>query len=50
MVIGYFDVIRVAIDKTETDSPLFIDGYGMLSLSGAVKRMQSIAGGHPEVV
>jgi len=29
MVIGYFDVIRVAIDKTETDSPLFIDGLGV---------------------
>jgi hypothetical protein len=43
MVVADFNVIRVAIFKTKTDSPLIINGDRMLPFSITFQRVQPIA-------
>jgi hypothetical protein len=50
MIIGYFDVICIAVLKTKTDPPLIIDRNGVLPFSIVFQRMQSIAGWHLQVL
>lgn len=46
MIITDFDVVRIAIDKSEADAPLVVDGDGMLSLPVGFQCVQAIAGRH----
>ena len=43
MIVGYFDVIGVAVDEPEAHAPLVVDRYGVLALSGAFEAMQPVA-------
>ncbi len=45
MVVCDFDLVRIALLPTETDSVLFIDPNAMLTLPVAPESLQSIPGG-----
>ena len=49
MVIGNFDVKRVGVNPTETDSPLIVDANAVLTLSIAAQRFEPVAGYGPQV-
>ena len=49
MVIGYFNIVGIAIDETETDSPLVIDWNGMLPFSAAFKSVQPVTRWYAQV-
>jgi len=50
MVIGYLKIVGIAFDETETNSPLVIYRYGILSFSIASKRMEPVAGRHQKII
>jgi hypothetical protein len=43
VIVADFDVIGIAVDESKTDSPLVIDGNGVLPDSVVLKGMQPIA-------
>lgn len=49
MVVAELDVVRLAIDETETDAPLGIDRNGMLPNAVPLERMKPIARRHTQV-
>jgi hypothetical protein len=49
MIVGYLNVIGIAIDEAEADAPLIINGYGVLAFSRSSQGMKTIAGRHPEI-
>lgn len=49
MVVAELDVVRLAIDETETDAPLGIDRNGMLPNAVPLERMEPIARRHTQV-
>lgn len=42
MVIGYFDIICIAINESETYAPLIVNRYCMLSISIVLQRMKAV--------
>jgi len=49
VVVTDFHIVGFAIDKSEADTPLIVDGYRMLTISISAKRVQPITWRHPEV-
>jgi hypothetical protein len=49
VVVAELDVVRIAVDETEADAPLVIDGYGVLAIAITPECMESIAGRHTQV-
>jgi hypothetical protein len=49
VIIGYLNVIGIAIDKAEANAPLIIYGYNVLAFSRSSQGMQKIAGRYPEI-
>jgi len=43
MIISYFNIMRIAILEKKTDSPLIVDGNGVLSLPFSLQGMKVIA-------
>jgi len=50
MVIGYFDIIGIAIAKSEADAPLIVNGNGVLSMAIIFQLVQPVARRHLQVV
>ena len=50
MVIAELDVVRLTLNKAETDPPLIVDGDRVLAFSVPFQCMESIAGRHSKVV
>ena len=50
MIIRDLDVVSVAVDESETNAPLVIDRYRILSLSIALEFMQPVAGRNPQII
>src|SRR6056297_563292 len=50
MVIGDFDLIRVAVSPGKTGPPLVIDADAVLPLPVPLEPLQPVSGRHPEVV
>jgi len=50
VVVGYFDIKRVAISPDEAYPPLVIDCYGMLTGAIASQGMQAVAGWNLKIV
>ena len=49
VVVAELDVVRIAVDKTETDAPLVIDRNGVLPDAVSLECMEPIAGRHTQV-
>jgi len=50
MVIRYFNIIGVTVLKMEADSPLIINGYGILALPIPLQSMEAIAGRNIKII
>ena len=50
MIVINFHVVCVAIDEAKANSPLIINGNGVLALSIASQRMQPISGRNIEII
>jgi hypothetical protein len=50
MVIGYFDVVGVAIREPETDAPLIVDRYGMLAGPIILQGVQTVTGRYFKII
>ena len=50
MVVANFDVVGVAIDESKTHAPLVVHGNGVLAFAFVLKRVQSVARWHLQVV
>jgi hypothetical protein len=50
MVIRYFNIIGVTFFKMEADSPLIINGYGILTLPIPPQGMEAIAGRNSQII
>lgn len=50
MIVGYLNIIGIAIDEAEADAPLIVNGYGVLTLSRSMQGVKAIAGRHSEIV
>lgn len=48
MIISYFDVVDIAFVPLETDSPLIVDAYAVLSLPVSAERLQAVGRGDPQ--
>lgn len=50
MVVDDFDVVCVSIQPAETDAPLVVDAYAVLSLPVTLERLQPITGRNEQVL
>jgi hypothetical protein len=50
VVVTYFDVVRVAVDEPKTNTPLIVDGDGVLSAPVILQRVQSIPRRHAKIL
>jgi len=50
MIIRDFNVVGIAILETKADSPLVVDGDGVLTFPFPFQCVKAIARGHPKVI
>jgi hypothetical protein len=50
VVVADFDIVGITVDESKTDTPLVIDGDGVLALSIVLQRVQVIARWNLEIV
>ena len=50
MIVGYLDIMRIALTPAKTDAPLILDANAVLARSIPRQLLQSIAGWGPEIV
>ena len=50
MVIADFDIVGIAIDEAEADTPLLVDCYGVLALPVASESVEPVPGRSLQVV
>ncbi len=49
-LIGYFDIVQLAVFKPETDAPLIVDPNAPLSGAISAQGFQAVLGRHAEIV
>ena len=50
MIVADLDVVRVTVNEQKADTPLLVNGDGVLTLTVTLERMEAIAGWHFQVV
>jgi len=50
VIVGYLDVVRIAILEAKADPPLVVDADRVLTLSISTQGMESVAGGNSEII